>query len=329
MKAVLLTQYGSPEVLQLMETSIPVPREREVLVKIVASTVTMGDCELRGLFLPQWTRIPMRIYMGYGKPKNFTPGMEFSGVVEAVGSKVTSFSKGDEVFGSDGARMGANAEYKIQRNVNILIRKPSEISHEEAATIPVGGLNALHFLRKANIQPGQKVLIIGAGGSIGTYGVQLAKLYGAQVTAIDSTGKLDILRAIGADQVIDYTKEDFSENGEKYDVIFDIVYNSSFAKCLRSLMSSGYYLMANPDPIRMLRALWVSKTTGKKVIFTFAGENAEDFRHLADLMAAGKIKAVIDRTYPLYKIAEAHDYVEKGLKKGNLVISMVNDNKTS
>jgi NADPH:quinone reductase-like Zn-dependent oxidoreductase len=260
--------------------------------------------------------------MGYSKPRRFTPGMEFSGVIEGVGNKVTSFKKGDPVFGSSGMRMGANAEYKSQPYTSGIAIKPSRVRHEEAAALAVGGLNALHFLRKANIQPGQKVLINGAGGSIGTFGVQLAKHFGAEVTAVDSPEKLDMLRAIGADHVIDYTQEDFTGNGEKYDVIFDMVYRSSFTGCLRALKPEGCYLMANPSPVKMLRGLWISKTSGKKIIFAFAGDKTEDLIYLAKLIEAGKIKTVIDRTYPLEKITEAHGYVERGHKKGNVIITV-------
>lgn len=322
MKAILCTKYGPPDVLQLRKVPTPSPGDEQLLVKIHASTVTMGDCELRNLTLPLWTRLLMRLYMGYTKPRNFTPGMEFSGVIESVGKNVKKFKKGDPVFGSSGMQMGANAEYKVMRSNSGLAIKPPHISHEEAATIAVGGINALHFLRKANIQPGQKVLVNGAGGSIGTFGVQLAKHFGAEVTAVDSTEKLDMLQTIGADHVINYTKEDFSQNGEKYDVIFDMVYRSSFSRCIRSLKPEGCYLMANPSPLKMLRGLWISKTSSKKVKFEFAGENSEDLLYLAKLIAAGKIKTVIDRTYPLEKIAEAHEYVEKGHKKGNVVITV-------
>ena len=327
MKAAICTAYGSPEVLQLKEVDKPVPGDDDVLIRIHASTVTMGDCELRSLTLPLWTRIPMRLFMGYHKPRKFTPGMELSGVIESVGKNVVRFKKGDPVFGSGGMGMGANAEYKVQRHTSGLAIKPPGISFEEAATIPVGGLNALHFLRKAKIRPGQKVLVNGAGGSIGTYGVQLAKLYGAEVTAVDSGDKLDMLRTIGADHVIDYTQEDFSRSGEKYDVIFDMVYRSRFHQCINSLKEDGYYLMANPGPRRMLLALWVSRTTSKKVIFEFAGERVEDLDHLAQLMASGKLKAVIDRRFPLERIQEAHAYVGGGRKKGNVVVEVVGEGR--
>ena len=325
MKAVICTQYGSPEVLQLREVEKPVPGDNDVLIKIYAATVTMGDCELRSLTLPLWTRIPMRLYMGYRRPRKFIPGMELSGVIESVGKNVVSFRKGDPVFGSGGMGMGGNAEYKSQRYPSGLAIKPPGVSFEQAATIPVGGLNALHFLRKAQIRPGQKVLVNGAGGSIGTYGVQLAKLYGAEVTAVDSGEKLDMLRSIGADHVIDYTQEDFFRSGKKYDVIFDTVYKTRFSRCINSLEEEGYYLMANPGPRRMLRALWVSWTTRKKVIFAFAGESVEDLDHVAQLIASGKLKAVIDRRYTLDQVREAHEYVGSGMKEGNVIIVVARD----
>ncbi len=322
MKAVLCTLYGPPDVLQLKEVEKPVPGDNDVLIKVFTSTVTMGDCEIRSLTLPLWTRLPMRLFMGYRKPRQFTPGMEVAGVIESVGKNVVSFKKGDSVFASSGISMGGNAEYKrLGASAGITI-KPDNVSFEEAATIIVGGLNALHFLRKAKIQPGQKVLIIGAGGSIGTFGVQLAKLYGAEVTAVDSTGKLDMLRQIGADRVIDYTKEDFDHNGEKYDVIFDIVYRSSFSRCINSLKEDGCYLMANTGPRRMLWGLWVSWTSRKKVIFSLAGEKVEDLNYLAELISSGKIKSVIDKLYSLEQIVEAHSYVEKGYKKGSVIITV-------
>ncbi len=245
--------------------------------------------------------------------------MELSGVVEAVGKKVTSLKKGDAVFCSSGIRMGANAEY-ICRPANTIAIKPAGVTFEEAATIIVGGINALHFLRKAYLQPGQKVLIIGAGGSIGTYGVQLAKFFGAEVTAIDHPSKLDMLKSIGADHVIDYTKEDFSQSGIQYDVILDVIYTSSFEKCVQSLTDDGCYLMANTNPTRMLRALQVSWATRKRIFFELAAETVPDLDYLAQLIASQKIKPVIDRMYSLDRVAEAHAYVEENQKKGCVVI---------
>jgi NADPH:quinone reductase-like Zn-dependent oxidoreductase len=320
MKAIICSAYGPPEVLNLVEVEKPTPKVNEVLIKVHASTVTFGDCEIRNLTLPAWTRLPMRLIMGYRRPRRLIPGMEFAGVVEAIGTNVSAFKPGDAIFGSTGMRMGGNAEYVCRPVTAALGVKPENVNFEEVSTIPVGGINALHFLRMANIQPGQKVLVIGAGGSIGTWSVLLAKHYGAEVTAIDHTGKLDMLRAVGADHTIDYTKVDFSTGSVKYDVIMDIVYRSSFAKCIRSLTETGCYLMANTSPRRMLKGLWIEWTSSKKVKFALAGETGKDLNFLADLIASKKIKPVIDRSYPLEQTREAHRYVEQGLKKGSVII---------
>ncbi|HEY0744317.1 MAG TPA: NAD(P)-dependent alcohol dehydrogenase [Chryseosolibacter sp.] len=322
MKAIVCTAYGPPEVLRLVELEKPSPKANEVLVKVKVSTTTFGDCEIRNLTLPMWTRVPVRLIMGYRKPRRLTPGMEFAGVVEAVGSKVSTLNVGDEIFGTTGMTMGGNAEF-ICRSVNPMPGiKPKNVSFEDVATIPVGGINALHFLRMANIQPQQKVLVIGAGGSIGTWGVLLAKYYGAEVTAVDHGGKTDMLRFIGADHVIDYTTQDFSEGNIKYDVIFDNVYKSSFRKCIASLTPTGYYLMANTGPLRMLRGLWVEMTTRKRVKFSLAADNPNDLNFLASLIEAKKIKPVIDRVFSLEETIDAHRYVEQGLKKGSVIIQI-------
>lgn len=319
MKALLCPAYGGPEVLKLVDIEKPVPRPHEILIRVKASTVTFGDCELRNLTLPAWTRVPVRMYFGYNKPRRLIPGMEVAGIVEEVGSNVTNVKPGDAVFGSTGMSMGGNAEYvcRTARDVGL---KPANVSFEDAATIAIGGINALHFLRKAKIHPGQRVLVIGGGGCIGSWAVQLSKYYGAEVTAVDHTIKLDMLRAIGSDHVIDYTKEDFSSSGIKYDVIFDVVYQSSFHKCVNTLTRNGYYLMANTDPGRMLRGLLVEMTSSRKTIFSLAGETGEDLNYLAGLIADNKIKPYIDRVCQLETAMEAHKYVEEGLKKGNLII---------
>jgi NADPH:quinone reductase-like Zn-dependent oxidoreductase len=321
MKAVILTGYGPPSMLEFREVKKPSPKEKEVLVRIHASTVTLGDCEIRNLTLPAWTRLPVRLYFGYRKPKHFIPGMEVSGIVEAVGRRVTTFKPGDEVFGSTGMGMGGNAEYKACGTT--LAIKPPALSFADAATIPVGGINALHFLRKANIQPGQSVLINGAGGSIGTYGVQLAKFFGAKVTAVDHTSKLDMLKNIGADDVIDYTKENFFDSRLKYDVIFDIVYSTPFSKCIEALNPEGVYLMANPGPRRMLRSIKIPGVSKKRIVFQFAAETPADLSYLANLIVAGKVKPVIGTTYPLHKLAEAHEHVEQGRKIGCFVVDHI------
>jgi len=322
MKAILCTAYGSPEVLKFVNIEKPTPRPDEMLVKVYASTVTFGDCEIRNLSLPVWTRFPVRLIMGYSKPKKLIPGMEVAGVIEAVGSKVTEFKPGDAIFGSMGMKMGGNAEY-VCRSMRLATgKKPENVSFDEVVTIPVGGINALHFLRMAEINPGQRVLVIGAGGSIGTWAVLLAKYWGAHVTAIDHTDNLSMLQSVGADNVIDYTQEDFSMRDEKYDVIFDAVYKSSYSKCINALTETGFYLMANTDPGRMLKGIWTEKTTQKKVKFALAAESAKDLNYLAELIANKNIKPVIDKMYSLHEVIEAHRYVEKGSKKGSVIICM-------
>ena len=329
MKAIVWTEYGPPEVLQLKEVEKPIPKEDEVLIRIYATTVTAGDCEMRSLKFPILLRLPLRIYNGLRKPKKITIlGQELAGEIKSVGKDVKLFKKGDQVFAATDFGFGAYAEYKCLPEDGVLAIKPANMTCEEAAAVPVGGLNALHFLRKGNIQSGQKVLINGAGGSIGTYAVQLARYFGAEVTGVDSTGKLDMLRSIGADQVIDYTQEDFTKSGQTYDVIFDVVGKSPFSRSIRSLKENGRYLIANPQLSKMVRGLWTSKRSSKKVISGAASHKTEDLIFLKELIEAGKIKSVIDRRYPLEQIAEAHRYVETGHKKGNVVITVEHNNKT-
>ncbi|HEV2655212.1 MAG TPA: NAD(P)-dependent alcohol dehydrogenase [Ktedonobacteraceae bacterium] len=322
MKAIVYTQYGPPDVLQLKEVAKPTPKDKEVLIRIDATTVTAADCELRSLKLPIWLRLPIRIYLGLIRPRNKILGQDLAGEIEAVGKEVTRFKKGDQVFGWTGFRLGAYAEYTCLSEDGVLAIKPATMTYEEAAAVPLGGLNALHFLRNGNVQSGQKVLIQGAGGSIGTFAVQLAKYFGAEVTAVDSTGKLDMLRSIGADHVIDYTQEDFTKNGETYDVIFDVVGKSSFTRSVRSLKHNGRYLLANPRLSQMVRGRWTSRRSSKQVIVGAASEKTEDLLFLKELIEAGKIQSVIDRGYPLEHIAEAHRYVDTGHKKGNVVITV-------
>ena len=333
MKAITWTKYGPPEVFQLQEVEKPAPREGEVLVKIHAATVTAGGCEMRSLKFPLFLSLPMRIYVGIRKPTRITiPGMELAGVIEAVGKDVTQFKAGDQVFGTTGFGMGAYAEYiclpeEPGEMDGPLVIKPANITFEEAAAVSVGGIEALHFLRQANIHKGQKILINGAGGSIGTFGVQLAKHFGAEVAAVDSTGKLGMLRSIGADHVIDYTQEDFTKSGEIYDVIFDVVGKSAFSGSIRSLKQNGTYLISNPRLLHMIRGAWTSRRSGKQVIFGTASYKTEELLFLKELLEAGKIKTVIDRRYPLEQMAEAHRYVETGQKKGNVVITVEPNDK--
>ncbi|MFX0114499.1 MAG: NAD(P)-dependent alcohol dehydrogenase [Candidatus Hodarchaeota archaeon] len=332
MKAIVWTNYGPPDVLQLQEVDKPTPKDNEVLIRIYAATANAGDCEMRSLKFPLLMRLPMRIYNGLRKPKRIIIlGQELAGEIEAVGKDVTLFKKGDQVFAATDFRFGTYAEYKCmpeKPEEAVLVLKPANMSYEEAATIPMGGLNAVHFLRKGNIQSGHKVLINGAGGSIGTIAVQLAKSFGAEVTAVDSAEKLDMLRSIGADHVIDYTQEDFTKSGETYDVIFDVVGKGSYSGCMRSLKQNGRYLLGNPTLSRLIRGRLASMRSSKKVIGGTASYEAESLIFLKGLIEAGKIKAVIDRRYPLEQTAEAHRYVEKGHKKGNVVITVDHNYKT-
>jgi NADPH:quinone reductase-like Zn-dependent oxidoreductase len=336
MKAIVYTEYGPPEVLQLKEVEKPTPKENEVLIRIYAATVNTGDCEMRRSKIPNLIWFLVRIFFGLRKPRKQILGAYLAGEIEAVGKDVKLFRKGDQVFAASGARFGAYAEYMCLPSKYAMATKPTNMTYEEAAAVPLGGLNALHYLRKGKIQSGEKVLINGAGGSFGTFAVQLAKYFGAEVTGVDSTEKLDMLCSIGADRVIDYTQEDFTKNGETYDIIFDVVCRSSFSRIIRSLKQNGRYLLTNPSGLlQMVRGLWTSiisslpvRQTGKKVIFEFAGEKSEDLIFLKELVEGGKIKAVIDRSYPLEQTAEAHRYVEAGHKKGNVVITLGHNNKT-
>jgi 2-desacetyl-2-hydroxyethyl bacteriochlorophyllide A dehydrogenase len=328
MKAMVWTKYGPPEALELQEVEKPTPQDHEVLIRIYATTASAGDCETRSLRVPLLLGLGMRLYAGLRRPTRIKIiGQELAGEIEAVGKEVRSFQAGDQVFAALGFGMGAYAEYKCMPEhptemEGVLARKPSNVTYEEAAAVPVGGLNAWHFLRQGNLQRGQKVLIHGAGGSIGTIAIQLAKHLGAEVTAVDSTGKLNMLRSIGADQVVDYTQEDFTKRGQTYDVIFDVVGKASFSGCIRSLKEGGIYLIAYPRLSQMVRGWWTAMASSKKVIGGNASYRPEDLEFLKELIEAGEIQPVIDRRYPLAELAEAHRYVESGHKKGNVVITV-------
>ena len=334
MKAVVWTAYGPPEVLQLREVEKPAPKDNEVLIKIHATTVTKGDCEMRGLDLPIYLGLPIRLWRGLTKPRGTTiMGTELAGEIEAVGSQVKRLKVGDRVFGSAGLSVGANAQYiclpeepgEMEGGAATM---PANMTYEEAATVPFGGRDALHFLRRAKIQPGQQVLINGAGGSIGTFAVQLAKLFGAEVTAVDSTPKLEMLQSLGADQVIDYTREDFARSGKVYDVIFDVVGVLTFSPGDSALKPDGTYVTANPGPSQMFGGLWTRVASSKKVVTQTASGTIADLEYLRQLIEEGKIRTVIDRTYPLEEIVAAHRYVERGGKLGNLVITVAHDTAT-
>ena len=334
MKAIVWTKYGSPDGLQLREVATPTPKDYEVLIKIHAATASTPDSELRRLKLPFLYAIPLRLYIGLIKPTRITIlGTEFAGEIESAGKDVTSYKPGDQVFGYTGLAMGTYAEYmclaeKSSGMAGVFAKKPVNMSYEEAAAVPFGGLEALHSLGKIEIQRGQKVLIVGAGGSIGTWTVQLAKHYGAEVTGVDHTVKLDMLRSIGADHIIDYTQEDFTKNGQTYDVILDTIGKSPFAGSLRSLKENGTYLNANPGLLGGIRRQLTPNRSNKKVILWTAGYTVNNLLAIKELIEAGKIKSIIDRRYPLEQTAEAHYYVDEGHKRGNVVITMEHNHKT-
>lgn len=329
MRAIIWTKYGSPDGLQLQEVETPTPKENEVLIKIHAATASRADTEFRRLKLPLLFAIPVRLYLGPIKPTRIKIlGTEFAGEVVATGKDVTQYRTGDQVYGYTGLGMGTYAEYiclpeKSSALLGVMSKRPINITYEEAAAVPFGGLEALHSLDRVNLQRGQKVLIVGAGGSIGTYSVQLAKHYGAEVTGVDSGGKLDMLRSIGADHVMDYTREDYTKNGQKYDVIMDTIGGSLFAGSVRSLNEDGTYLNVNPKMSHRLQMAWAKGRSNKKLLSWEGEYTTKNLLRLRELIGAGTIKPVIDRIYPLEQIVEAHRYVETDQKKGNVVIKVV------
>jgi NADPH:quinone reductase-like Zn-dependent oxidoreductase len=323
MKAITCTAYGPPDVLKLQEVAKPRPKDNQVLVRIHATTVSRADCELRRFDFPGWVWLPVRLWFGVLKPRVRILGQEFAGEVEAVGKGATSFAPGDRVFGTTGIGLGAHAEYIClggRSEGSALARIPANMSYAEAAAVPYGGSEALRFLRKGNIQAGQKVLIIGAGGSFGTFAVQLAKLFGAEVSVVDSTSKLEMLRSIGADHVSDYTERDFTDSAQTFDLIFDVVCRAPFARVLRMLRPGGRCVLANPHTSHLIRGLWTTMTSDRKVIFGSDSGTVEDLLFLKELIEAGKLRPVIDRRFPLEQMAEAHRYAETEQKKGNIVI---------
>jgi NADPH:quinone reductase-like Zn-dependent oxidoreductase len=301
----------------------PSPKDDEVLIKVHAAEATKSDCELRSFKFPvNWFWLPLRMVMGLRKPKRQILGGYFAGEVESVGKDVSNFQIGDQVFGSSQLRMGAYGEYMCLPERYTIVPKPENMSFEEAAAVPLGGLNALHFLTLANIQKGEKVLVNGAGGSIGTFGVQIAKAMGAEVTAVDSSIKEEMLRRIGANHFIDYTKEEITRSGQSYDVILNMVAHTSYSQSIKALNPKGRYLMANPRLSDILRSFFTSKFTDKTVIFALAGETRKELLSLKKMIEEGKISSVVDKIYPMTQAAEAHQRVETEKRLGSVVISI-------
>lgn len=324
MRAIVWTKYGSPEVLELKEADKPVPKDHEILIKIHATTVETGDCELRRYQMHNYLYLPLRLYFGLIKPrkrKNIL-GQQFAGIVESVGCDVTEFNVGDHVFGPSEV-FRAYADYLCLPGSSTIAVKPHNLTYEEAAAVAVGGLNALHFLRKGRVQAADKVLIYGSTGAIGTFAVQLARIFGAEVTAVCGKFNMPLVKSLGADKVIDYRTQDCSQVDETYDVIFDTIGKSPFSGCVQKLRPNGRYLLANPTLRQQFRGLWVSLTSNRKVLFELASYRTEDLNFLKELIEAGKLTPVIDdHQYLLEQIVEAHRYVEAGHKTGNVVITV-------
>jgi NADPH:quinone reductase-like Zn-dependent oxidoreductase len=326
MKAIIFTEYGSPDVLHLAEIPKPTPKDNEILVRVRATPVNYGDLTARDFAHSQFNMpaplyLPARLVFGWNSPKIQILGSELAGDVESVGKSVTKFKPGDAVFAYVGMNMGANAEYICLPETGMVTLKPANLDYAEAATLPYGAIMAASLLKKANLQPGQKVLVNGASGGIGAMAVQLAKHhYGAKVTGVCGAARMDYVKALGADKVIDYSKQDFIQNGETYDVIFDILGRVSFARAKQSLKPEGILLYASFKGRALFDSLWTALFSRQKVICAMAEEKVESLETVRQLAEAGKIKAFVDKSFPLEQAAEAHRYAESGLKQGNVVI---------
>jgi NADPH:quinone reductase-like Zn-dependent oxidoreductase len=322
MKAIIYKRYGPPEVLHLAEVDKPVPGDDEVLIRVHASTVTAADFRCRSFTVPLSFWIPARLALGVLKPRQRILGAELSGEIEETGQDVTRFKKGDRIFAATIGRFGGYAEYACLPETGVIALKPANMTYEEAAAVPIGARAALHFLKKVNIKRGQKVLVYGASGSIGTFALQLAKYYGAEVTAVCSGSNLELVRSLGADTAVDYTRENFASRGEIYDVIFVAVDKGSFTDCMKALKPGGIYLNVT-TPVRTLRMRWAALTSDKTIVTgEHPSETADDLVFLKGLIEAGVLRSAIDRSYPLGQIVEAHRYVDLGHKKGNVVVTI-------
>ena len=323
MKAIVYKEYGAPDVLQLAEVAQPHPKDDEVLIRVRAAEVTKADCELRSFRFPvSWFWLPLRFALGLRGPKRPILGSYFSGEIAAIGSTVTGFAPGDKVYGSAQLRLGAYGEYLCVPASYTVSLMPNNMSFEEAAAVPLGGLNALHFMRLANIQPGEAVLVNGAGGSIGSFAVQIAKSMGAVVTAVDAAHKAEMLGRLAADHFVDYAQADFATGDAKYDVVFNTVASRSFSSCMAALKPGGRYLTANPKLSDMVQSLLPFKGSGKSATFKFAGEKLDELRDLTAMIENGAVKAAIDRTVSMEEIADAHRRVESEQRIGAIVLAV-------
>ncbi|MEL6867136.1 MAG: NAD(P)-dependent alcohol dehydrogenase, partial [Bacteroidota bacterium] len=318
MKAVVCTGYGSPEVLQIQETNLPQPKDKEILLKIHATSATSGDARIR-----RADPYIVRLIFGFKRPKNAVLGVVVAGEVKAIGKSVSKFKVGDQVFGSAGMQFGAYAEYVTIPEEGTLALKPQQLTYEEAAAIPFGALAALHFLRKAKLQAGQKVLINGASGAVGTAAIQIAKSFDVEVTAVCSSRNFSLVKSLGADKVVDYTKEDFSKRYEKYDVVMEAVGKSTVSQGLNALRPKGTLLLVSASFGKMFYALFASMMSGKKIVMGVDEENAEGMGFLRQLLMKGQLKPVIDRIYPMEEVVDAHRYVDTGRKSGNVVLTII------
>lgn len=322
MKAIVIERYGPPDFLKLKEIPKPRPGNKEILIKVINTTVTAGDCELRTMKFPALFRIPLRIYFALARSNGIVPGQEVSGLIEAVGHGVTRFKPGDKIVAATMLRLGGCAEYVCLPESYPIMLKPDTLSFEESATLITGGLNAIHFISVGQLQAGHRLLINGAGGTIGTYAIQIAKAIGAHVTAVDAESKLEMLRHIGADEVIDYRRTNFVDVSQRWDVLIDIVGNASFNETLNKIVPGGCYVIGNPRGSSMLRAMRANGKSGKRVEFRMAEYSAEDQAALLEWVRRGVIKPIIDRRYSLDEIQAAHAYVDSGAKIGNVVVSI-------
>lgn len=327
MKSIAWTKYGKPKVLKLIDAKIPEPKDNEIQIKIIATSVTAGDCEMRSLSFSLILKLALRVMFGIFKPRNKVLGQEFSGIVEKVGSSVSQFNVGDEIFGTTGFSFGTYRAYTCmpeKPSTGSITLKPKNMTFEEAAGIAVGGLEAIHFLSNTNIQENQKVLINGAAGCIGTSVIQIVKQYGAEVYAVDRGDKLDFLKTVGADHVIDYTKTDFTTMNSKFDIIFDVVGKSHFKRSINVLTKKGIYIIANPSSMQKRKGRAINRSSHKQVRYNSANQSLEELTYLKQLVEEGHVKSFIDKTMTLEEIVEAHKYVEAGHKKGNLIIKVAN-----